>query len=94
MLLEAQAHGLPMIANDVKYGPSDIIKDGVSGLLTTDGNIQQLADAMLDLLTHADKLAEFSEQAYQNATRYSEDAVFEQWQSLLTYFEPTFVTEK
>ncbi|MFC6293729.1 glycosyltransferase [Lactiplantibacillus daoliensis] len=86
MLLEAQAHGLPMIANDVKYGPSDIIQDGVSGILTTDGNIQQLADAMLDLLSHQDKLAEFSANAYQNAKRYSEDEVYDQWQRLLTYF--------
>jgi len=75
-----------MIANDVKYGPSDIIQDGVSGILTTDGNIQQLADAMLDLLSHQDKLAEFSANAYQNATRYSEDEVYAQWQRLLTYF--------
>ncbi|WP_137625457.1 glycosyltransferase family 4 protein [Lactiplantibacillus pingfangensis] len=87
MLLEAQAHGLPMIANDVKYGPSDIIQDGVSGILTTDGNVQQLADAMLELLSHQDKLAEFSTNSYQNATRYSADAVYEQWQQLLTNFE-------
>ncbi|BDZ29879.1 glycosyltransferase [Lactiplantibacillus sp. WILCCON 0030] len=94
MLLEAQAHGLPMVANDVKYGPSDIIQDGVSGILTTDGNIQQLADAMLELLSHQDKLAEFSAQAYENATRYSEDAVYQQWQDLLTYFEHEPVTAK
>jgi len=41
---------------------------------------------MLDLLSHQDKLAEFSANAYQNATRYSEDEVYAQWQRLLTYF--------
>jgi len=46
MLLEAQAHGLPVVANDVKYGPSDILQDGVSGILTEDGQVQQLADGM------------------------------------------------
>ncbi|BDZ31448.1 glycosyltransferase [Lactiplantibacillus sp. WILCCON 0030] len=87
MLLEAQAHGLPMVVNDVKYGPSDIIQDGVSGILTTEGQQQQLVDAMLDLLSHQDKLATFSAASYQNAKRYSEAAVFDQWQKLLTYFK-------
>ncbi|AVK61572.1 poly(glycerol-phosphate) alpha-glucosyltransferase [Lactobacillus sp. CBA3605] len=86
MLLEAQAHGLPMIANDVKYGPSDIIQDGVSGVLTTAGNVQQLADAMLDLLSHQDKLATYSTNAYQNSQRYSAAAVFDKWQTLLEAF--------
>jgi len=86
MLLEAQAHGLPMVANDVKYGPCDIIQDGKSGILTTNGNVQQLADAMLDLLSQPSKLAQFSANAYQNAKRYSEEAVFARWQTLLAYF--------
>lgn len=87
MLLEAQSHGLPMVANDVKYGPSDIIQDGVSGTLTTNGNVDELADAIIDLLGNQEKLAEFSEAAYRNVHRYSEDAVFEKWQTLLTYFD-------
>ncbi|MFC6181655.1 glycosyltransferase [Lactiplantibacillus daowaiensis] len=86
MLLEAQAHGLPMIANDVKYGPSDIIQDGQSGVLTENGNVDQLASTMLTLLRQPDRLARFSQQAYQNVHRYSEDAVFKQWQALFDYF--------
>ncbi|WP_047999344.1 glycosyltransferase family 4 protein [Lactiplantibacillus herbarum] len=87
MLLEAQAQGLPMVANDVKYGPSDIIQDQKSGVLTKNGDVQQLATVMLDLMKNQDKLAQYSEQAYQNARRYSEDAVFKKWQALLDYFE-------
>ncbi|MFC6288889.1 glycosyltransferase [Levilactobacillus angrenensis] len=87
MLLEAQSHGLPMIANDVKYGPSDIIDDGVSGRLTTDGDVQGLADAMIDLLSDQQRLADYSAAAYENAKRYSEQAVFEQWRVLLDYFK-------
>ncbi|RRK10053.1 glycosyltransferase [Lactiplantibacillus garii] len=83
MLLEAQAHGLPMIANDVRYGPSAIIQDGVSGILTTCDNVQQLADSMLSLLQRPDQLAEYSRAAYQNSHRYSEKAVFTQWQGFI-----------
>lgn len=83
MLLEAQAHGLPMIANDVRYGPSDIIQDQVSGLLTTCDDVDQLADSMLRLLADQSRLAAYSRAAYVNAQRYSEDHVFEQWQSFM-----------
>ncbi len=83
MLLEAQAHGLPMIANDVKYGPSDIIQDHVSGRLTTAGNVAQFTATMLDCLTNQDQLAEYSQNAYENVKRYSADAVFDQWQQFI-----------
>jgi len=42
---------------------------------------------MLKLLSDPELLASYREAAYQNATRYSEDAVFEKWQKLLTYFK-------
>lgn len=86
MLLEAQSHGVAMIANDVKYGPSDIIQDGVSGILTEDGKPEQLAEAMIKLLDDQSLLNQYSDAAYENAKRYSEDTVFEKWQRLLDYF--------
>ncbi|MCH5463908.1 glycosyltransferase family 4 protein [Levilactobacillus tujiorum] len=86
-LLEAQSHGVPMVANDVKYGPSDIIQDGQTGILTENGQPQQLADALIKLLGDRQLLQQYSEAAYENAKRYSEDAVFAQWQKLLDYFE-------
>ncbi|AKP65501.1 glycosyltransferase [Levilactobacillus koreensis JCM 16448] len=86
-LLEAQSHGVPMVANDVKYGPSDIIQDGVTGILTEDGQPQQLADALIKLLGDQKLLKAYSAAAYENAKRYSEDAVFEKWQQLLDYFD-------
>lgn len=85
-LLEAQAHGVPMIANDVKYGPSDIIQDGVSGILTQDGQVQQLADAMLKLFNDPQLLDQYREAAYDNAKRYSAAAVYAKWQELIDYF--------
>ena len=84
-LIEAQSHGLPMIANDIHYGPADILEDGKSGILTKNGDNDGLADAIIDLLTHKDKLAAFSEEAYQNALRFTDDNTFEQWQTLFDY---------
>lgn len=86
-LLEAQSHGVPMIANDVKYGPSDIIQDGQTGILTEDGHPEQLAAGLIKLLGDQELLEQYSDAAYENAKRYSEDAVFEKWQKLIDYFD-------
>ena len=71
--------------NDVKYGPSDIIQDGVM-VLMEDGKPEQLAEAMIKLLDDQSLLNQYSDAAYENAKRYSEDTVFEKWQRLLDYF--------
>lgn len=82
-LVEAQSHGLPIIANDIKYGPADVVIDQQDGLLTTNGDIDGLARAIISLLQDQDKLASFSQHAYSDSHRYSEAAVMEKWQVLI-----------
>lgn len=82
-LLEGQAHGVPQIAYDVKYGPRDIIRDGHDGQLVPVNDENALATAMIDLLTQPKKLAMYSQQAYQDAQRFSTTAVWQQWQPLM-----------
>lgn len=82
-LVEAESHGLPMIANNIKYGPGDIIIDGRDGLLTRDGDIKGLAKAVISLLTNQKKLAEMSKNAYDDSYRYSEEAVMKLWQQII-----------
>jgi poly(glycerol-phosphate) alpha-glucosyltransferase len=46
VLVEAMAAGCVPIAVDVRYGPSDAIRDGVNGLLVPPGDIAALAQAI------------------------------------------------
>lgn len=46
-LLEAMAVGLPCISTDCPTGPSDLMEDGVSGLLVPAGSREALAGAIL-----------------------------------------------
>lgn len=82
-LVEAESHGLPMVANDVKYGPSDIIIDGRDGILTKNGDIDGLAKAVISLLTDQKKLAEMSKNAYEDSARYSGPEVMKLWQKII-----------
>jgi len=66
-LLEALTHGLPIIASNVS-GVSDIVEDGVNGLLVDPSSPQRLAEAIVTLwnnpkmrITMGKKSLEFSE---------------------------------
>jgi poly(glycerol-phosphate) alpha-glucosyltransferase len=82
-LVEAQAHGLPIVATDIKYGPRDVINDGKDGYLVENRNVDQLADRIIELLSDPKKLEAFSENAYKDSWNYSSDAIWEKWQPLL-----------
>lgn len=82
-LVEAQAHGLPIVATDIKYGPRDVVNDGKDGYLVENRNVDQLADRIIELLSDPKKLEEFSENAYKDSWNYSSDAIWEKWQPLI-----------
>jgi glycosyltransferase involved in cell wall biosynthesis len=50
VLIEAQALGVPVVATDCRFGPSEIIEPGRTGLLVRTGDVSGIADAMLTLL--------------------------------------------
>ncbi|MGM9907519.1 glycosyltransferase [Limosilactobacillus sp.] len=82
-LVEAQSHGLPIIANDIKYGPADVVINGQDGLLTKNGDIDGLAKAIVSLLTDQEGLEKMSAHAYEDSRRYSEPNVMKLWQGII-----------
>lgn len=57
-VMEAMAAGLPVVASAVG-GIPELVRDGRTGRLVPPGDAGALADALLDLLDHPDRLAEF-----------------------------------
>jgi len=78
--LESLGYGTPLVSFDIKYGPRDLLKNSGAGLLVKNNDEQALADALIFLLTDADKLREMQENAYRHASRYSERSVAQRWQ--------------
>lgn len=78
---ESLAAHTPAVAYDINYGPSDLIRDGIDGLLIPDGDIDALARGLVDLLSHAHRSARMGRRgAKRMADDYSPEAIRPRWQ--------------
>ncbi|WP_081945763.1 glycosyltransferase family 4 protein [Halomonas salina] len=80
VLVEAQAHGLPVISFDCPNGPSEIIEDRVNGLLVENGSEESLADAMCELIENPEACDRLINNAFSSLQRFSHDTIYEQWE--------------
>jgi glycosyltransferase involved in cell wall biosynthesis len=62
IVLEAQAHGLPVISSDIK-GVSDIIRPEVNGLIFSNHNAQDLAAQMARCLDSPELVTQLAHQS-------------------------------
>lgn len=96
LLLTSRAEGLPLvfaeamsrgcvpIAYDIRYGPADIITDGVDGFLVPDGDVAALAAAIERFVTlDDDAVRRMREAAVATAQGYSDAAVVARWADVL-----------
>ena len=81
-VIEANACGTPAIAFNVS-GLRDSIKHGYSGLLVEDGNIEKLAEAIIDILSDSDLREELSRNAIEWAKRFSWDRSAEEFEKVI-----------
>lgn len=79
VLVEAQSFGLPIVSYDCPFGPSDVIQDHKNGLLVENQNIEALADAILQLASSPNMLAEFSQNSLVNAKKYQPEQILKVW---------------
>ena len=83
VLLEAMACGIPCVSFRCDYGPEDIIKDKVDGILVEDGNIQEMADKILWTATHPKERNEMGKVARKKAQLYNKETIMSLWVKML-----------
>lgn len=79
VLVEAMACGIPPVSFRCKYGPEDIITDGMDGLLATDGDIKDLSDKILWMIDHPKERIEMGQSARMSALRFNKETVVQRW---------------
>ena len=79
VLLEAMACGVPCVAFDCPYGPSDIIKNGEDGFLVEYLNTDEAAQRVCQLIESAMLRKNMGVKARLNVQRYNRDVVMKQW---------------
>lgn len=83
VLLEAMAAGLPLVASNIE-GYASVLTHGVEGLLVLPGDEEGLADALLELLSDADRRRRMAEQGRRRAQEFGWQRVSQQ---ILSYYE-------
>lgn len=83
VITESMAAGTPVISYDTKYGPKDIITDGINGYIIPKGDKELLAEKILSVLNNNSLRQELSMHALQIRETFSEDKYKEQWFNLI-----------
>ena len=84
VLVEAMACGVPCVSMDCPNGPREIIKDGETGLLAKDGDVEDLASKMEWLITHEQERLEMGQNARLFAASRKMSVVMKDWEDLYT----------
>lgn len=82
VLLESLSHGCPVISYDVRYGPSDLVTDGVNGYLVAPGSTSALAARVVEVLRDDPLRRRLSDQAVRVADDFSERVFVARWSAL------------
>jgi glycosyltransferase involved in cell wall biosynthesis len=82
VMIESMAHGLPVVATDFRYGPRDVIRDGIDGRILPEGHPDAWSAAVEELLKDNALRSSMARHAVNVAVRFDATAVLSKWQDL------------
>jgi GalNAc-alpha-(1->4)-GalNAc-alpha-(1->3)-diNAcBac-PP-undecaprenol alpha-1,4-N-acetyl-D-galactosaminyltransferase len=87
-LLEAQAAGLAAVSTDCESGPSDLIEEGVNGLLVPVGDVKGYTEALGRLMDDPALRIRLGAAARAGAARFPLPAIAQRWTALFETLLP------
>ena len=82
-LCEAMASGVPVIAADCPFGPSEIISHGKNGLLVSSEDSLALAERMAELMANPERRLIMGENAGKIVTRFGIEEISARWERMI-----------
>ncbi|WP_170867296.1 glycosyltransferase family 4 protein [Pseudomonas sp. NFACC08-1] len=79
VIVEAQAHGLPVVSFDCPRGPSEIIFNEVNGFLVENGSCKKLAEKMIELIENPVMCSEMVAAGLKSNERFGHETIRQEW---------------
>lgn len=79
VIIEAMACGIPVVATDCPFGPSEIVEHGRTGLLSQ-MDVKDLAAKMEWMITHQSERRQMGRLAHDAVARYQQEVVMPEWE--------------
>jgi glycosyltransferase involved in cell wall biosynthesis len=83
VLIEAMALGRPVVAFDCTFGPAEIVRDGLDGLLVPAGDVDGLGAAIVRLLTEPETRVAIGRRAVEVRERFALPGILARWSELV-----------
>lgn len=84
VIAEAVVSGLPVVAFDCAYGPRELIRNGENGLLVSDGNVAELAEALDRLIANPDLRASMTAAAARMRQKLAPESIQALWDETIS----------
>lgn len=86
VIIEAMACGLPIISTDCPSGPAEILEDGAHGRLVPVGDVEAMAEKMIEVLSDDQLRADLSERSLRRAPDFDISVIGPRYYDLLKSF--------
>ena len=79
VFVEALRQACPIVSYDIRYGPADIVEDGVNGFLVPDGDVEGLAARTVQVLQDPDLARRLRDGCAGVDERFGQEAFAARW---------------
>lgn len=83
VLLEAMSAGIPSVSFRCKFGPEEIVDDGVNGLLVEPGSIENLVQNLIKLMENEQFRVRLGRAARASMARYEVAEIVSKWEAFV-----------